>query len=266
MKKHFFPLLFLSAAIFAAPAGNESVIHTVDNKDLKVVTAAALPDGAIEYTLPDSKIKTKIPRGRYLYAWIPMPKEISEADVLFNANLPEKAAAAYKAAYEKYKLLGWDIYCIYKESEALAQMNRKLEAARKLDQLNNYKTSNPRLLPQLAQVKRLNAKLYVDLEKYDQALPILNEMTSGNDDSTAAYGFMTKGDILKKQGKSKEAALMYLQTILLFRDAAERPEALAKLYSALLEMKDPNAAKFGEMLKRDYSDSAFTKKLFPEKK
>ena len=65
--------------------------------------------------------------------------------------------------------------------------------------------------------------------------------------------------------KSKEAALMCLQTVLLFRHAPERPEALAKLYTVLQEMKDPNAAKFGEMLKREYPDSAFTKKLFGKK-
>ena len=265
MKKRVFPLLFLSFALAAAPAAQESIIHTMDDKDMKVLTAAALPDGAIEYTIPGSKLKVKIPRGRYLYAWIPKPKEVSEADVLLDANLPEKAIAAYRAAYAKYSLLGWDVYCIYRESEALSMLGQKVEALAKLDQLKDYKTSNPRLLPHIALAKRLDAKLCIELGKYDQALQILKEMTSGTDDSAAAFGFMKKGDILKQQNKSKEASLMYLQTVLLFRHAPERPEALAKLYTVLQEMKDPNAAKFGEMLKREYPDSDFTKKLFGKK-
>lgn len=266
MKKTILPLLFLNFVLAAAPAAQESIIHTMDDKDMKVLTAAALPDGSIEYTLPgDGKQKIKIPRGRYLYAWIPKPKEISEADVLLDANLPEKAMETYRAAYAKYNLLGWDVYCIYRESEALSMLGQKAEALAKLEQLKDYKSSNPRLLPQLALAKRLNAKLCIELGKYDQALQILKEMTSGTDDSAAAFGFMSKGDILKKQNKGKEAALMYLQTVLLFRHAPERPEALAKLYEVLQEMKDPNAAKFGEMLKREYPDSDFTKKLFGKK-
>lgn len=266
MKKSVLPLLFLSFALAAAPAVQESIIHTMDDKDMKVLTAVALPDGSIEYTLPGSgKQKVKIPRGRYLYAWIPKPKEVSEADVLFEANLPEKAIGAYRAAYAKYSLLGWDVYCIYRESEALSMLGQKTEALAKLDQLKDYKTSNPRLLPHIALAKRLNAKLCIELGKFDQALQILKEMTSGTDDSAAAFGFMKKGDILKAQNKNKEASLMYLQTVLLFRHAPERPEALAKLYTVLQEMKDPNAAKFGEMLKREYPDSDFTKKLFGKK-
>lgn len=263
MKKSIFPLLILG--FMTASAAQENIIHTLDGKDIRVLSVSALPDGTLEYSLPDSRQKVKIPRGRYLYAWIPKPKEISEADVLFNANLPEKAAIAYHAAYEKYCQLGWDVYCIYRESEALAALNRKEEALAKLDQLKDYKSSNPRLMPQLVLARRLNAKLCIELGKYEQALPILKDMTSGTDASSAAFGFMAKGDILKKQNKNKEAALMYLQTVLLFRHAPERPEALAKLYTVLLEMKDPNAAKFGEMLKREYPDSAFTKQLFGKK-
>ena len=266
MKKTVIPLLFLNFILSAVPSAQESIIRTMDDKEIKVLTATALPDGSIEYTLQDnSRQKVKIPRGRYLYAWIPKPKEISEADVLFDSNLPEKAVAAYRAAYAKYNLLGWDVYCIYRESEALALLNQKAEALAKLDQLKDYKTSNPHLLPHLALAKRLNAKLCIELGKYDQALQILKEMTSGTDDSNAAFGFMAKGDILKKQNKNKEASLMYLQTVLLFRHAPERPEALAKLYTVLQEMKDPNAAKFGEMLKREYPDSSFTKQIFPAK-
>ena len=91
-------------------------------------------------------------------------------------------------------------------------------------------------------------------------------MTAGTDDANAVYGFLKKGDILLRQEKPKEAALMYLQTVLLFRDVPERPEALYKLYTTLSSIKDPNAAKFAAMLKREYPESSYTKIVFPEKK
>lgn len=264
MKKFFLPILFCCAGLFAAQ--EESVIRTLDNRDMKVSSIKALPDGALEYTIAGGKVRTKMPRGKYIYAWISKPKEISAADILLEANVPDKAAAAYRAAYEKYKLLGWDVYCIYKESEALAKLGQKAEAVKKLDQLKDYKLINTRLIPQLVAVKRLNAQLCIELGKYEQALPILNEMTMGTDNGNAAYGFMKKGDILRQQNKPKEAALMYLQTVLLFRDVPERPEALYKLYTTLSGMKDPNAQKFADMLKREYPEDAYTKIVFPEKK
>ncbi len=264
MKRLLLPLLVCCGLVLSAK--EESVIRTLDNRDMKVSSIRALPDGSLEYTMADGKIKSTMPRGKYIYAWIPKPKEIAAADILLEANVPDKAAAAYRAAYEKYKLLGWDVYCIYRESEALARLGRRIEAVRKLDQLKDYKLINTRLVPLLVAVKRLNAQLNIDLGKYDSALALLNEMTMGTDDANAAFGFLKKGDILLRQGKKKEAALMYLQTVLLFRNVPERPEALYKLCTVLTETKDPNAAKFASMLKREYPDSSYTKILFPEKK
>ena len=264
MKRLFLFLLFCCAGLLGAR--EESVIRILDNRDMKVSSIRALPDGSLEYTLAGGKVKTTMPRGKYIFAWIPKPKEISAADILLAANVPDKAAAAYRAAYEKYKLLGWDVYCIYKESEALSKLGRKAEAVRKLDQLKDYKLINTRLIPQLVAVKRLNAQLCIDLGKYDSALLLLNEMTAGTDDANAVYGFLKKGDILLRQEKPKDAALMYLQTVLLFRDVPERPEALYKLYTTLSSIKDPNAAKFAAMLKREYPESSYTKIVFPEKK
>ena len=181
MKRLLLPLLVCCGLVLSAK--EESVIRTLDNRDMKVSSIRALPDGSLEYTMADGKIKSTMPRGKYIYAWIPKPKEIAAADILLEANVPDKAAAAYRAAYEKYKLLGWDVYCIYRESEALARLGRRIEAVRKLDQLKDYKLINTRLGPLLVAVKRLNAQLNIDLGKYDSALALLNEMTMGTDDS-----------------------------------------------------------------------------------
>ncbi len=255
--------LFLLSAVFAVSlcAAEESLIRTLENRDLKVSSVSALPDGTLEYTLADGKVKTKIRSGNYLYAWVPMPAEVSRADAFLRNGSFAQAAAAYKAAYDKYKLLGWDLYCIAGESEALAGLGEKEEAVKRLDQLKNYKLQNMRLIPHLNRVRRLNARLCIELGKYEDAMPILNEMSSGNDDSNAAFAFLQKGNILRRKGELKEASLMYLQAVLLFGKIPERPEALYSLQSVLTELKDPNAAKFAAMLRKEYPDNLYTRRL-----
>ena len=254
--------VLLSAAfavsLFAAEGG---VIRTLENRDLKVSSIQALPDGTLEYTLADGKVKTKIPRGRYLYAWIPMPAELSRADEFLKNGSFAQAAAAYKSAYDKDKLLGWDLYCIAGEAEALAGLGEKEEAVKRLDPLKNYKLQNLRLVPHLNRVRRLNARLSIELGKYEDAMPLLNEMSSGSDDSNAAFAFLQKGNILRKKGSLKEASLMYLQAVLLFDRTPERPEALYSLASVLKELKDPNAEKFAGILKKEYPESPYVRLL-----
>lgn len=253
--------LMLAAVAVSLCAAEESVIRTLDNRDMKVSSVTALPDGSLEYTLADGKVKTRIPQGRYLYAWTPKPAEVTQADAYLKNGSYAQAAAAYKLAYDKYKLLGWDLYCLAKESEALAGLGEKAEAVKKLDQLKNYKLLNMRLVPHLDEVKRLNARLCIELGKYDDAKPILDEMAAGNNDGNAAFAFIQKGDILRRKGNLKEASLMYLQAVLLFPKTQERPEALYKLQAVLAELKDPNAEKFAGMLRSEYPDSPYVKRL-----
>ena len=150
-------------------------------------------------------------------------------------------------------------------SAALAGLGEKTEAVRKLDQLKNYKLLNMRLVPHLNEIKRLNARLCIELGKYDDAKPLLDEMAAGNDDSNAAFAFLQKGNILRRKGNLKEASLMYLQATLLFPDSGERPEALYRLQAALTELKDPNAVRFANMLRKEYPDNPYTKRLATHK-
>ena len=85
MKKIFAALFsILSLAAFC----EDSVICTLDGRSLKVESLAALPDSSLEYTLPGSKVRTKIARGQYLYARIPKPAEIEKADA-FTVNFKD---------------------------------------------------------------------------------------------------------------------------------------------------------------------------------
>ena len=64
MKRLFLFLLFCCAGLLGAR--EESVIRTLDNRDMKVSSIRALPDGSLEYTLAGGKVKTTMPRGKYM--------------------------------------------------------------------------------------------------------------------------------------------------------------------------------------------------------
>lgn len=258
MKKIFAALFsILSLAAFC----EDSVICTLDGRSLKVESLAALPDSSLEYTLPGSKVRTKIARGQYLYARIPKPAEIEKADAFLKNGSFAQAAASYRLAYDKYKLLGWDLYCIGHESEALAGLGEKQAALKKLEPMKNFELLDQTRRPHLNYVQRLRASLCVELGKYKEAEPVLNSMAAGTDASNAAFAFIRKGDILRRNGKLREASQMYLQASLLFPDVPECPEALAHLYTVLKELKDSNAEKFAGILRSEYPKDPWTKRM-----
>ena len=222
----------------------DSVICTIDGRTLKVESLTALPDSSLEYALPGSKERTRIASGQYVYARIPKPSEIEKADAFLKKGSFAQAAASYKLAYDKYKLLGWDLYCIGHESEALAGLGEKIAALKKLESVKDYKLQDRTRDSHLNYVRRLRARLCVELGKYK-----------------AAFAFIRKGDILRRDGKLKEASQMYLQASLLFLDVPERPEALASLYTVLKELKDSNAEKFAGILRSEYPENPWTKRI-----
>lgn len=258
MKKIFAALL----SIFSLTAFCEdSVICTIDGRTLKVESLTALPDSSLEYALPGSKERTRIASGQYVYARIPKPSEIEKADAFLKKGSFAQAAASYKLAYDKYKLLGWDLYCIGHESEALAGLGEKIAALKKLESVKDYKLQDRTRDSHLNYVRRLRARLCVELGKYKEAEPVLNGMAGGTDASDAAFAFIRKGDILRRDGKLKEASQTYLQASLLFLDVPERPEALASLYTVLKELKDSNAEKFAGILRSEYPENPWTKRI-----
>ncbi len=249
-------LLLLAGSLFAVSflaSGDEAVIKVPDRPEFTVRSVNADSLGNLEYsTAKSGDLKLILPRGKYSYAWIPRPKALEEAASLLKTN-PVAAAEAFKLGYEKYKLLGWDVYCISGEAEAMAKLGMKKEAIRKLAQLKDYKCQNERLRPMIEAANRLTLQLCIETGEYALAEQLVRMMRSSPDESVAVFGYMRHGDMLRKQGKIKEASRIYLQAYLLFPESPSGRENLRSLVAALEELKDPRSANFAEILKKDES-------------
>ncbi len=261
MKKAFIAAALAAIGAFALQAAEPCIIKGLDDKDFQVDEIKALPTGDLEYVSGASKIKSKIQKGKYKWAWVPKPKEVSEADAALKGGKFKDAADKYKKAFESYRILGWDVYCIVKEAECLAKNDQKPDAIKRLAELKGYKLVNPKQEDDLMEAFKLLSTLYIETGDSASAEPLLEEMGKSKEEDIAAFAFNRRGDILYKQGNKKDAVIMYLQTALLFPKSSARPEALLKTANTLGEMKDPRGVKFAEMLKSEYPSDPLTKQL-----
>lgn len=259
-------LLTWTAILFVASSavlqGQDCIIKESSGKEKKVSQITVRQNGDLAFVESgSSRIQSIIKRGRYVWAWVPKPKEIIAADELFKAGEYAKAGEAYKSARPKYKLVGWDVYCLLKQAESLVKEDKKSDAVKLLSTLENYKLVNPKMEQDLMESYRLLASTYIDLGETEKAIPVLDKMIASSDDDIASYAFIKKGDAIAKKGDKMDAVLAYFQAALLFPKSKERPEALFKSAQMLKELKDARAEKFVEMLKKDYPSDPYTKQL-----
>jgi predicted negative regulator of RcsB-dependent stress response len=212
--------------------------------------------------LKKGSITKKIKPGTYLYAHIPMPSDLKKAVAALKAKKYSEAAAKLEKLFPKYKLLGWGSLCAYGRAQALEATNQKTAAISALTLLTKTPV-DPAERNYYFRAKKLLAKLYADTSSFDKALKILKQLSTSNDSSIVAFANNLNGDILLKQGKNKDAKLMYMRTALLFdqRNKKERPEALVKIIKMLKKEKNNKALEFEKILKADYPGSHYTKEI-----
>ena len=254
-------LCFILALAFVFCAEAQKQLKLTGQKNVLTVQDLTVnPDGSVTYTL-DGKKKLTAGKNMYDYAWIPMPAEISEADVLLRKQDFAKAEPAYQAAYEKYNLLGWGVYCISHRAEALAGMEKLKEAAAFLDQLKDFQSMNPVVERHLLNAKILYSEILLKLNRLKEAGAIADTLILSKDDSAVFSAFLLKGDIAGKQGEKKKAVRCYLQAAYLFPEQKERPRAFYQAIILLKEMKDPRWKNLETTLKKRYPDSEYSRKL-----
>ena len=256
----FFLLTFGAAGILSA--ANDSTIMTTDGREIKTSKIEIDSNEGLEYLSPDGKVKNRIARGRYLYAQIPKPASVTEADQKFRDQQWISAAALYKKAAEKYRLLGWGVYCTRMEAESLIRSGDKKQAMELLRKIHDVRETNPGQVQERALADNLLSDLLVEAKQFDEAEKLLVRQRQLDDTDLLFAAYFKSAMILHGRGKTKEAALRFYQTALLFPKNARRAEALFNVWSLLSELKDPAAAKIGEQIKREYPDSQYAKQVF----
>ncbi|GEM_PF-1257612 len=262
MKRHVIMLVALFLLGSSALQAVEITIEKKDNTQQAGEFISADANGDITL-MQDKKFKIKIKGTDYKFARLAKtPDEILAADKKFDAKSYAEALTDYKKLYESYKHVGFDVYCIYKESACLEKLGKKADALARLKTMDNYQCLDQKKLPEYFDCKKLQATLLIDTGKFDDAYKVLTDLGNSSDDNLAAFSFIARGDILNKQGKKKEAVLKYMVPALVFsQQNTERPKALLLVANLLKETNDNRAMKFAEMLKKDYPDSPQVKEL-----
>ena len=258
--KMFLPLLLLAGGTFAW--AEECIIAVSDGRIIRPSRIEVRGNGDLDYYMQPGKTPNRIARGRYRYAQIPKPAAVSEADQKLREQQWKSAAAMYRKAGNDYKLLGWQVYCIRMEAEALARSGEKNLAEKILTSLHDLHDSNPRQQRERQLADNFLADLLIDRKQFDQAEKILDRQLRLEDQELVFSAFFKKAVILQGRGMRVPALRLFYQTALLFPGHPRRAEALYNTWNLLAELKDPRAVKIAEMLKREYPDSQFAKQVF----
>ncbi|OGV52144.1 MAG: hypothetical protein A2017_19790 [Lentisphaerae bacterium GWF2_44_16] len=261
--KKFFSLLIAFAAFCAMGQHKEGCY--IKKKDGSTISANSITSNAagdLTYEMGAVKVKSIIKKKDYIFAWIPEPSVLKTADAAMKKKDYDAASKAYLKASEDYKYLGWYVYSIDMYGKTLFELGKKDEAIKALSVLNGYDVKDDKEETPLMEAYRTLASAYIDTAKYKEAELVLKELEKAKNEDMAAYASIAGGDIAMKQGNKKDAALMYLQAVLLFPATnKERPLALCKAANALKEINHPQAAKYADMLRKEYSSSPYVKEL-----
>ena len=148
------------------------------------------------------------------------------------------------------------------EAESLANSGEKAQAETLLKGLHGNGENNPLQQKERNLADNFLAGLLIERKKYDAAEKILNRQLVLDDPDLVFSAFFKKAEIMQGRGLRKEALRLYYQTVLLFPADPRRAEALYNTWNLMQELKDPRAPKIAEMLKREYPNSPFAKKVF----
>lgn len=223
--------------------GQKRGCYVVNRTGSKVsgVALAAAPDGTLTLEMEPGGPKQTFKPGSYRFAYVPKPKLVGELEKAYDAKKYDLVAQHGPGIFGKYKYLGWGDYVAYLEGMALLDSGK---AERALDKFElGRKTPGKRG----AEVAKGRIMALVSLKRDDEATGELEKLAQADDEDIAAFAFNTRGQILGRQGKKKDAVLQYLKTLLLFEpgDAAkERDEAREQVVALLKEMNDPRAKDF----------------------
>jgi tetratricopeptide (TPR) repeat protein len=261
MKRLIYTLATLMSLGAITLSAVEILIEKREGAPIKAEYVGSDANGDITYK--EDKVMIKIKVNDYKYARIAkIPEEITAADKKFTDQKYQEALTDYRKLYDLYRYVGFDVYCIYRESACMDKLKRKEDALVRLKKLDTYQNLDPQKKRDLLEAKKLLAILLIDLNKLDDANKVLSELANSDDDNLAAFSFNAMGDILVKQGKKKEAVLKYMIPALIFNTQnKERPRALCQVANVLKELNDNRSAKFSDMLKKDYPGNPFIKEL-----
>lgn len=255
--KRIIAAIILSIVLFADA---QQIVKLTGKKEiLKVENLKSNPDGSISYDF-NGKHWTA-PEFSYDYARVPKPRAILAADRFLKKGDYRKAEKLYQIEYEKYKNLGWGVYCITGIARALDQAGDLKRAVKQIELLKNYESTDPYLEKDFANAKFLYVDLLIKAKDYQNALALTETMLNSKENAVVFFAFERKGNIAFLQKDKKKAVRNYLQAYFLIPSHPRKAEVLYKAVILLKEMKDKRWQQFANILKKQYPNSGYAGKL-----
>ncbi len=263
-------LIFAVAALLAAPAGlsAQKAFYVKDGKKTQV---DAIEVKGENYLMKMGAATRPVKMDDVSYVWTPKPAEVAAADEKAAAGSFEDAAAAYAAAAKQYQKLGWEVYCLTQQAEALKKAGKTQDAIKLLESLQMKRSNSPEDQTMLANASIALGQIYLAAKQYDKAMSFVVAKTSSSDDNAASSAYLLRGDIYAQKAAEmtgqdqkkelKNAAMAYFAAALLFENTGNRPLALFRSYETLKKLNDARAEEFARILREKYPNNAYTKQL-----
>ena len=263
MKKLALTVLASFVGLQAGFASTTAFVMT--KKGRKVKTTSIVSDASGNITYSKGKVKSKIKRSDYKYAWLPYTSTVlRKIDRAFEKKgASQKIADLYVTYSKKYEFVGWDFYCKSQAAICLDKLGKTPKAITILESIKDATIKNELKRPHHEKALSVLASLYTKQGQSEKAASMIPSLVKSSDGDVAGSALVVQGDIFAKKGKKKDAVLSYLQTVLLFpKSNKSRPEALFKAIKNMKQMNDAGRAKaFIDILTRDYPNNEFTNKL-----
>jgi len=254
-------LIILSMTIPFFTMAADGLIMLKDSSPLDAREISADKDGNLYYF--DGKQQFIVPKSFYSYVRIPKPDEIKRAeDSLSNGKYAE-AEKMFRDAAVKYEYLGWNAFCVSGLAKALLMQDRRDAAAAEIEKIFKDHTEDPDFVQwQYMEAFKLLAGIYAQKNLDEKAVAVLEEMVAAEKSEYIVFAYTLLGDIALKQGKADAAELNYLQAVIYGdKSIPARAESVFKLAEMLKKRKDATSKLYYEILKKDYPDSDWVKKV-----
>ncbi|MEI8247688.1 MAG: hypothetical protein WCI51_17765 [Lentisphaerota bacterium] len=252
-------ILALAVPFFAMATGG--IIMLKDSLPLNASEVTADKDGNL-YCF-DGKRQIIVPKSFYSYVRLDKPDEIKRAEGSLSSGRHAEAEKTFRDAAVKYEYLGWKAFCISGLAKALAQQNRSEMAVVEIEKIVKDHIADPDFTQwQYMEAFRLLAGIYLQNNLDEKAVAILDEMTDAEKSEYIVFAYSLLGDIALKHGKADAAELNYLQAVIYGdKSIPSRAESVFKLAEMLRKRNDPTFKLYYEILKKDYPESNFIKKI-----
>lgn len=227
--------LLAAAAVVSAP--KTPVVMPVNGQPFPVKSIKVYEGTGIEFV--DANNRTvRLKAEQFKAAYVPEPEQVEALEKFLASKEYDKVIQYAGQTLSAYGILGWGDKIAYLEGMAYLEKNEPAKAADAFAKGMRFPGSYRDNLV------RGRVQAMIAQGKAEEVSGDLDAMIRSSRKADAAMAFNARGEILAKEGKSKEAVLEYLKTLLLFDDESKdvvpyREEARKQVVALMRKMGDP---------------------------